>query len=153
MAKMLNTPLGIGQDFPMHLVHVSNVAAHEHLSNKAQRLRPRLGSTFVVGEARPRFHYHNFTPSLQNGQYIEDGGPLDHAETEQTLWGKVVSAGAIIFAEKDQLENSCLKDEILSSLDELKIIHDSPSANLGENGIIDLHLTRAAGEAALVRYI
>jgi hypothetical protein len=78
----------------MRLDHVSYVTSHEQLSDTVQRLGSRLGIAFVDGGIHPRFGTRNFTAALKNGQYIEVVCPLDHPATEQTPWGKAVSAKA-----------------------------------------------------------
>jgi hypothetical protein len=78
----------------MRLDHVSYVTSHDQLADTVQRLGSRIGSTFVDGGIHPRFGTRNFTTPLANGQYIEVVCPLDHPATEETPWGKAVSAKA-----------------------------------------------------------
>jgi hypothetical protein len=50
----------------------------------------RIASKYEGG-VHPHFGTINFTPPLQNGEYIEIASPLDHPATEQTPWSKAVS--------------------------------------------------------------
>ncbi len=87
-------PLGIGQDFPMRLDHVSYVTTHDQLADTVQRLGSRLGSTFVDGGIHPRFGTRNFTLPLLNGHYIEVVCPLDHPASDASPFGRAVTQRA-----------------------------------------------------------
>ena len=66
----------------------------DQLADTFQRLGARLGSTFVDGGIHPRFGTRNFTPPLQNGNYLEVVCPLDHPSSDSIPFGKAVSQRA-----------------------------------------------------------
>lgn len=49
-----------------------------------------LGRTFVDGGVHTRFGKHNFTMSLENGDYIEIACLFDRPVTKQSPWSKAV---------------------------------------------------------------
>ena len=86
--------LGIGQDLPMRLDHISYAASHDQLVDVVQRLGSRIGSAFTDGGIHPRFGTRNFTLALKNGHYLEVVCPLNHPAADVSPFGKAVSQRA-----------------------------------------------------------